>query len=83
MFYWDPRKRGFIKVGPVGIGFGPLAFWCLPDWIDVERTADEIVITLRLPKDLKKEEIKVEFREGVLRIRYPRKGRGWEEIPIE
>jgi HSP20 family molecular chaperone IbpA len=51
--------------------------------VDVERTADEIVLNLRIPRDVKKEEIKVEYSDGRLRIRYPRRRAGWERIPIE
>jgi hypothetical protein len=32
----------------------------MPDWIDIERTADEIILDLKIPRDIKKEEIKVE-----------------------
>jgi HSP20 family molecular chaperone IbpA len=50
--------------------------------LDVERTAEEIILTLRIPRDVKKEEIKVEFKEGRVRIRFPRRGL-WEAIPVE
>ncbi|MEM1514464.1 MAG: hypothetical protein QXH24_00180 [Candidatus Bathyarchaeia archaeon] len=40
-------------------------------------------MTLRIPRYLKKEDVKVEYREGHLRIRLPRKGGEWEPIPIE
>jgi HSP20 family molecular chaperone IbpA len=54
------------------------------DWIDIERTADEIILDLKIPRDIKKEEIKVEYREGWVRIRFPRRrGGAWETIPIE
>lgn len=72
----------FIRIGPFGLGIGGLE-WLLPWWMDVERTADEIILTLRVPRYLKKEDIKVEFREGRLRIRFPRRGGEWEPIPIE
>ena len=50
----------------------------------MERTADEVILTLRIPRDIKKEDIKVEFREGRLRIRFPqREGGTWETIPME
>jgi len=52
--------------------------------LDVDKTADEVIMTLRIPKDVKKEDIKVEFREGQIRIRFPRRrGGAWETIPIE
>ncbi|MEM0049473.1 MAG: hypothetical protein QW424_05175 [Candidatus Bathyarchaeia archaeon] len=73
----------FIRFGPFGFGlsiWGP-EWW--PHWIDVERTVDEVILTLRIPRDLKKEDIKVEFREGQLRIRFPRRGGEWEPIKIE
>jgi len=73
----------YFRLGPFGFGvWGPE--WWTPYWIDVERTADEVILTLRIPRDIKKEDIKVEFREGRLRIRFPqREGGTWETIPIE
>lgn len=72
----------WLRIGPFGLGID--LEWFLPPWIDIERTADEVILTLRVPRDVKKEEIKVEFREGALRIRLPRKKEGdWEPIPIE
>lgn len=72
----------YIRFGPFGFSiWGPE--WWLPYLVDVERTIEEIVLTLRIPRDLKKEDIKVEFREGQLRIRFPRRGGEWEPIPIE
>ncbi|MEM1587204.1 MAG: hypothetical protein QXX99_05420 [Candidatus Bathyarchaeia archaeon] len=73
----------FIRFGPFGFG---LSIWSpewWPHWIDVERTVDEVILTLRIPRDLKKEDIKVEFREGQLRIRFPRRDGEWEPIKIE
>lgn len=56
----------------------------MPSWIDVERTADEVILTLKIPRDIKKEDVKVEYREGWIRVRFPRKrGGAWETIPIE
>ncbi|MEM2947872.1 MAG: hypothetical protein QXN96_06540 [Candidatus Bathyarchaeia archaeon] len=61
----------------------------MPEWwefglVDVDRTADEIILTFRIPRDVKKEDVKVEFREGQIRIRLPRRrGGSWETIPIE
>lgn len=72
----------FIRIGPFGFGIGDFE-WLLPHWIDVERTANEIILTLRVPRHLKKEDIKVEYREGHIRIRLPRKDGEWEPIPIE
>lgn len=73
----------YFRIGPFGFGFwGPE--WWMPSWLDVERTADEIVLTLKIPRDIKKEDVKVEFREGWIRIRFPRRrGGAWEAIPIE
>ncbi|MGB9740650.1 MAG: hypothetical protein ACP5IM_05545 [Candidatus Bathyarchaeia archaeon] len=77
-----PHYWHYFRIGPFGLGFwGPE--WWMPGWIDVERTADEIVFTLKVPRDVKKEEVKVEFREGRIRIRIPRKRGTWETIPIE
>ncbi|MEM3618681.1 MAG: hypothetical protein QXK47_06400 [Candidatus Bathyarchaeia archaeon] len=77
-----PRYYCF-RLGPFGLGlWGPE--WWLPGWIDVERTADEVVLTLKIPRDVKKEDLKVEFREGCIRIRFPRRrGGAWETIPVE
>lgn len=73
----------FIRIGPFGFGIWDLE-WLLPYWIDVERTVEEVILTLRVPRDIRKEDIKVEFREGYLRIRFPRRrGGNWEPIPIE
>jgi HSP20 family molecular chaperone IbpA len=75
----------YIRLGPFGFGFdiwGPE--WWMPSWIDVERTADEVILTLKIPRDIKKEDVKVEYREGWIRVRFPRKRGGtWETIPIE
>ncbi len=71
----------YFRLGPFGFGiWGPE--WWAPYWVDVEKTTEEIILTLRIPRDVKKEDIKVEFREGYLRIRFPRGG-AWEKIPIE
>jgi len=78
-----PRHWRYIRVGPFGFGF-PELWWEEPRWLDVESTLDEVIITLRLPREIKKEEIKVQYREGKLRIIYPRKKeRDWESLPIE
>jgi hypothetical protein len=40
--------------------FGPFGFdvwgaeWWMPSWVDVERTADEVILTLKIPRDIKK-----------------------------
>lgn len=76
----------YFRLGPFGFSFwGPEWY---PEWgyglLDVERTADEVILTLGIPKDVKKEEVKVEFKEGRIRVRIPRRPRGtWEEIPLE
>ncbi|MEM2463847.1 MAG: hypothetical protein QXY07_04110 [Candidatus Bathyarchaeia archaeon] len=73
----------YYRFGPFGFGF-----W-MPEWwefglVDVDRTADEVILTLRIPRDVKKEDLKVEFREGYIRVRLPRRRGGvWETIPIE
>jgi len=55
----------------------------MPGWLDVERTADEVILTLKIPRDVKKEEVKVGYREGRIRIRIlRRRGGAWETIPI-
>lgn len=72
----------YFRIGPFGFGF-PL-WWEEPGyWVDVERTADEIILTLRIPRAVKKDDIKVEYKEGRLRIRYPRRRGTWERIPVE
>jgi HSP20 family molecular chaperone IbpA len=75
----------YIRLGPFGFGFdiwGPE--WWMPSWIDVERTADEVILTLKIPRDIKKEDVKVEYREGWIRVRFPwKRGGAWETIPIE
>ena len=73
----------YFRIGPFGFGLGFPVWWEEPYWMDVERTADEIILTLRLPRDLKKEDLKVEYTRGRLRIRYPRRRGDWERIPIE
>jgi len=78
-----PYHRHF-RIGPFGFGFGLPVWWEEPPyWVDVERTADEMILNLRIPRDVKKEEIKVEYSDGRLRIRYPRRRAEWERIPIE
>ena len=71
----------YFRIGPFGFGFEP--WWEEPYWIDVDRTANEVILTLKIPKYVRKEDLKVEYREGRLRIRYPRREGGWEEIPVE
>ncbi|KPV63300.1 MAG: hypothetical protein AOA65_1308 [Candidatus Bathyarchaeota archaeon BA1] len=79
-----PYRHRWIRVGPLGVRL-PELWWEEPPpyWVDVERTADEIILTLRVPRDLRKEDVKVEYSEGRLRIRYPRRRGAWEEIPVE
>lgn len=73
----------FFRIGPFGFGIWGFEPWPLY-WVDVERTTEEIILTLRIPREVRKEDIKVEFREGAIRIRLPReKGEGWVPIPIE
>jgi len=68
----------------LGFGFDIWSQEWMPGWLDVERTADEVILTLKIPRDVKKEEVRVEYREGRIRIRMPRRrGRTWETIPIE
>jgi len=72
----------YFRFGPLGFAFWGPEWWL--GWIDVERTADEVILTLKIPRDVKKEEIKVEYRDGRIRIRFPRRREGaWEPIPIE
>ena len=72
-----------FRFGPFGFDiWGPV--WWMLGWIDVERTADEVILTLKIPRDVKKEEVKVEYRDGWIRIRFPRRRGGkWETIPVE
>ncbi len=79
-----PFHRCF-RFGPFRFGFGfPYIWWEEPPYlVNVERTADEIVLNFRLPRDVRKEEVKVEYSDGQLRIRYPRRRGHWERIPLE
>lgn len=73
----------YFRIGPFGFDF-PFIWWEGPyHWVDVERTADEIILTLKIPRDVKKKDLKVEYKEGRLRIRYPRRRGTWEHIPVE
>jgi hypothetical protein len=73
----------YFRFGPFGFDIWGPEWWML-GWIDVERTAEEVILTLKIPRDVKKEEVKVEYRNGWIRIRIPRRRGGtWETIPIE
>jgi HSP20 family molecular chaperone IbpA len=72
-----------FRFGPFDFGFWGSEWWA-PSWIDVERTADEVTLTLKIPSDVKKEDVKVEYKDEWIRIRIPRKRGGtWETILIE
>ena len=73
----------YFRFGPFGFDIWGPERW-MPGWIDVERTADKVILTLKIPRDIKKEEVKVEYRNEWIRIRIPRRRDGtWETIPIE
>lgn len=74
-----PRGHVHIITGPSEVWIPPWGEH--PYWVDIERTPDEVILTLRIPRDIKKEDIKVEYTEGKLKIRYPRR-ETWERILV-
>jgi hypothetical protein len=36
----------------------------MPDWIDIERTADEIILDLKIPRDIKRKKLKLNIGKG-------------------
>jgi len=67
-----------IRIGPFGFGFGG---WMRN--IRYTRTQDSHILRIRIPSDIRKEEIKARLvKPGLLEIEWPRKIQG-EDIPID
>ncbi|MGQ9468280.1 MAG: hypothetical protein ACUVTD_00365 [Nitrososphaerales archaeon] len=51
--------------------------------VRVRRTDEETIVEIPIRREIKKEEVKVRFIEGLIEIRLPRRKLRFEEIPIE